>query len=1852
MKHFATLFLFLTSAFSFAAPQVASIAISPRGAVLQTGSNLQYSVVCTYVNGSQDDCSAAGGATWSTPTPSKLSLTSSGLATWNTDPGSGHVQEGAYGFVVVSAGGLTDRSQIIAQHPGDVFYEYPTPDFHNYTDNDGNLLPLNVAVGSIVAMGEGVVPNDANAGDHEAYPFSGTCNWTSSDTTRATVDRHGLITAVAPGSVTITCGRAGNGVYGQSTAGGWISPGNTLTLNIVNGGTGSTTWYVRPDGGTPFVSSTLTPAGQCDGKHDTPYPGSGVNQPCALGDYEYLYFDQVNHHRQVWMISGGDTVIVRQKPGGYNVAMNTIGYSPTNCIEPTYCDLPSVPSGTAAQHTRILGENFGSCHNDSAKTLLTLNGREAFNTKDSQFLDVACFTVADKAACAADGEFTHSCKLGGDYFGRVGIWQSALTSFVNYTDILIDGLASEGIHGPAGSSTVHADYVHIRGAATAGIDMDDTPWLSGNISVAGGFTMTNSITEFSGCVEEYPVVHNYPYLECRDQSTAPSAPLDGFGTGSTTGTWAFDHDIWRYNFQDGLDLLHSGMQSLTVTNSQSYGNDGQAYKIGPADTVIFRNNYAMVNCNRIGQTIGDEPASAVVAGVTLCRAAGDWVPFNFTNLGSYIVQNNTFAGYGATIFDLACSNGWDFCTGANAVFQNNAVMAYTEPTYDAGQAPGLFYLENGSAAMPALQGWSVRDHNVYYGVRYCPGTLAAGEICNTVDPGFQNEPHSPVNSEAALDNFSFVPASGSPLLGAGTPIAGLTADILGNTRAATPSIGAVDVSGLGTSSIQQPSSTTAITLSATPASASAGANVTLTASASPSGSAYPTGTITFTSGTSTVGTGILSSGVATFTTSSFSPGTYLVTATYGGDANFVAATSNPATVSITSANALQPTLRAALSPNPAVVGQTVTFSALVSGSGSVSPTGNVNFTLSGKTIVAPLTSGAATIQLPSLPAGSYPITATYPGDTNYNPTSASAGTLVISTTASSKAPTTLLVAATPNPATTTQPLTLTATVPVAKGVTPTGSVNFTLNNTTVSAALNSSGIASATMPAITSAGTYTATAAYAGDINFSSSSATTASVTVSAPLSAVSISVAQPDSGFNVIPGSVRRIFARVSNGATNQVTWAVKSGSAQISSSSASWVDVTAGSSGSSCQLSNTGTGISSATQFTLEATSVDDTSKKADITFNVCKPTVQVSVVPTYRTLYASQNADIQSLVVGSSNDAVQWAITSQPSGGDGKLADSSARDTVFSATVPGRYTLSATSVASSGQTATSTLYVTGHSLPYRVTRNQTEPVDCTVDPALLGTTYDVGPSQKYQHLNDLPISTILNGSTIRLHNEDTTGSSPTTYNEYLQLSQHAAPDQPIRVCGVPDIAGNLPIVDATNAVGRSDVTSFAAGNGLVTIGGSTSGAAWPAYNGAQNIVVEGLHLRNANAGLAYVSPSGTKAVWQSSAACVRIGDGHNISLIGNEIDSCATGAASQWNGTTWGGSSLNHLWEGNYIHGSGTAGSSANHQMYLQAWGQVVQFNRIDQIAANTSGANLKSRGIQDVIRYNYFGDGSARDLDLVDVGTAAQWMSFGDFFGNNASPTSATYSMDQLAAWQEAWNSHFAYGNIYLNSTSLAPIHFAYDQSGAEAARKGNLFWYNNTFYQSTCASCSGQLLTMFDTSGGNGSYLAQTEFQTVEAINNLIWMDTVGQPVFQWNDFDAFIGLGASNLLPSGWGANTLQGSIGDGWNATGNAAAYQNAANLALHITGFTGTNTQTTSSIPFEKVSLLLNTADPGTSTMPAQTCEMPTRFTYLPLLGYALPRVTTPNIGATDTIAQVSSSISLIGSGGHLTVPSANCK
>ena len=87
---------------------------------------------------------------------------------------------------------------------------------------------------------------------------------------------------------------------------------------------------------------------------------------------------------------------------------------------------------------------------------------------------------------------------------------------------------------------------------------------------------------------------------------------------------------------------------------------------------------------------------------------------------------------------------------------------------------------------------------------------------------------------------------------------------------------------------------TAITLVASPSATQYGDPVTLTATVT-SGA---TGTVSFFDGSVLLGTGAVSNGVATLTTSTLVAGTHTITAVYNGDATYASSQSAPATVTV------------------------------------------------------------------------------------------------------------------------------------------------------------------------------------------------------------------------------------------------------------------------------------------------------------------------------------------------------------------------------------------------------------------------------------------------------------------------------------------------------------------------------------------------------------------------------------------------------------------------------------------------------------------------------------------------------------------------------------------------------------------------------------------------------------------------------------------------------------------------------------------------------------------------------------------------------------------------------------------
>jgi hypothetical protein len=196
----------------------------------------------------------------------------------------------------------------------------------------------------------------------------------------------------------------------------------------------------------------------------------------------------------------------------------------------------------------------------------------------------------------------------------------------------------------------------------------------------------------------------------------------------------------------------------------------------------------------------------------------------------------------------------------------------------------------------------------------------------------------------------------------------------------------------------------------------------------------------------------------------------------GGYDAFVAKLSSP------SKSATTTTLASSL--NPSIYGQAVTWTATVTTSGSVAPTGKVNFTWDGYSIgtAALNSSGVATLTKSNLNADSYPLTARYVGDAN-NASGASSILSQVVTEATSAA----TLTSSPNPSTLGQSVTFTATL-TSPTVAVTGPLTFSAGKTVLGTAQLSGGKATLTISSL-AVGSTKVTVTYYGDSNIAKSSA-------------------------------------------------------------------------------------------------------------------------------------------------------------------------------------------------------------------------------------------------------------------------------------------------------------------------------------------------------------------------------------------------------------------------------------------------------------------------------------------------------------------------------------------------------------------------------------------------------------------------------------------------------------------------------------------------------------------------------------------------------------------------------------------
>jgi hypothetical protein len=251
-------------------------------------------------------------------------------------------------------------------------------------------------------------------------------------------------------------------------------------------------------------------------------------------------------------------------------------------------------------------------------------------------------------------------------------------------------------------------------------------------------------------------------------------------------------------------------------------------------------------------------------------------------------------------------------------------------------------------------------------------------------------------NHAATGTVTF--SSGGAVVGTGTVANGVASTTVSNLSVGTDTVtagysGDVNFSpSSGTATEAVTATATATTLTAAPNPALLGQTATLTATVSAAGAgstATPAGTIAFYDGSTPLGTAaltgstqVVASASATLTTSALALGTHALTAVFANNGPYYGSTG---AASLTITTAPTSTLLSA-SADPAGLGQAVTFTATVSGTGAPSPpSGSVTFYDGSATLgtVALSASGTAAYTTSTLALGTHSIAAAYTANGPY-----------------------------------------------------------------------------------------------------------------------------------------------------------------------------------------------------------------------------------------------------------------------------------------------------------------------------------------------------------------------------------------------------------------------------------------------------------------------------------------------------------------------------------------------------------------------------------------------------------------------------------------------------------------------------------------------------------------------------------------------------------------------------------------------------------------------------------------------------------------------------------------------------
>jgi hypothetical protein len=372
----------------------------------------------------------------------------------------------------------------------------------------------------------------------------------------------------------------------------------------------------------------------------------------------------------------------------------------------------------------------------------------------------------------------------------------------------------------------------------------------------------------------------------------------------------------------------------------------------------------------------------------------------------------------------------------------------------------------------------------------------------------------------------------------------------------------------------------------------------------------------------------------------------------------------------------------------------------------------------------------------------------------------------------------------------------------------------------------------------------------------------------------------------------------------------------------------------------------------------------------------------------------------------------------------------------------------------------------------------------------------------LNDVPWESLQPGDTVRIFWR----AQP--YREKILVGRSGTAAKPIRICGVLGGPNNdqRPFITGVDAVTRPQLASLFKADvqpyGVMLIWAPS----WDSQ--VQHVVVENLRIGDSMTGEGregdaafFTNAQGQKVRYEAAAGCIRLKQAQNITLRANELTNCGDGIFAASVPDSQRHIIRNLLLEGNYLHGSGIAGTDQRHQVYLQGMNIALQFNYFGPTRKSAGGNQIKTRAAGLVVRYNYIENG-ARSLDLVEAEEFAPLLHPWQYARHRAqylgcqqqgclklsAAELAQYDQLQQQDWANYQAAH-VYGNLIRvsgrsgggNTVPTNAVHYGFDNTQHDR-QPGTLWFYHNTvLYETDRNNLSVVRLFDYGSDFGDGGY---------------------------------------------------------------------------------------------------------------------------------------------------------------------------